>query len=49
MSSIATLTIPNHRDLLSKIRGAPVRKNQTHRSRWHEAKNGERKHKGVWA
>jgi len=49
MSTIATLVLPTHRDLLSKIRGAPVRKNQTHRNRWREAKNGDRKYKGEWS
>ena len=48
MSAIAILTMPTHRELIGKIRGAPVRKNQTHRNRWQEAKNGERKHKGAW-
>lgn len=42
------ITTPTHRDMLSKIRGTPIRGSQTHRNRWREAKNGDRKHKGEW-
>jgi hypothetical protein len=49
MSSIATFALTSQRDSLRKIRGAPIRKNQHHRNRYHEFKSGERKHKGDWS
>ena len=48
MSAIFTFQLPTHREMLGKVRGAPVRGAQSHRNRWREAKNGQRKHKGAY-
>lgn len=45
---MATITTPSHASMIGKVRGLPTRPKQVHRNRWHEAKNGQRKHKGSW-